>query len=97
MCCDRAETLVVAVIAGEELRSIKLLPPTSRDTATMMDTYSMLPLLIHARMGSLLSVLLSTGIVLPLCFVTIYEIRNCFIVTLTFSKSYSVMLSEFDI
>ena len=47
-----------------------------------MDTYSMLPLLIHARKGSFLSMLLPTDIeVHPLCFVTIYEIRDCFIVT----------------
>jgi hypothetical protein len=56
----------------------------------------MLSLLMHARKGSLLSVLLLIDIVLPLCFVTIYEIRDCFIVTLTFSKRYSIMLSEFD-
>ena len=55
--------MVVVLIIGGELRSIKLSPAASRDTATMMDIYAMLPLLTHARKGSLLSMLLPIDIV----------------------------------
>ena len=58
--------MVVVLIVVRELRSIKLSPAASIDTATMMDIYAMvpLPLLIHTRKGSLLSMLLPIDIVI---------------------------------